>query len=148
MDIIETLDPSSFRQYRKQYQNTICGRNPIVLLLHTVQHLKEEEGKKWMLKFVKYAQSSKCKNKADSSVSYASAVLCLVDGEKNEEEEKQEKGKGGSGSNARGEKEEVEEKKNNNNSVKRKRENKDWMQTSGVNNIYEYVRNCVRNLCR
>jgi len=77
MNIIETLDPAKFRDYRKEYQNTICGRNPIILLLHTIQN----SSNKFELSFVKYAQSSKCKAKTDSSVSYASAVVWLKDGD-------------------------------------------------------------------
>eukprot|EP01088_Endostelium_zonatum_P016868 TRINITY_DN4735_c0_g1_i1.p1 TRINITY_DN4735_c0_g1~~TRINITY_DN4735_c0_g1_i1.p1 ORF type:complete len:332 (+),score=73.85 TRINITY_DN4735_c0_g1_i1:181-1176(+) len=71
MSIIETLSPEQFRKYRKKYENTICGRNPILLLLHTIQ----ASSGKWELKFVDYAQSSKCKSKSDSSVSYAAGVL-------------------------------------------------------------------------
>jgi len=82
MKIIETLDPVKFRSYRKQYQNTICGRNPIVLLLHTIQKCSTD----YELSFVKYAQSSKCKTKADSSVSYASAVVWIKQKDGTDEE--------------------------------------------------------------
>ena len=34
MEKIEKLDSSGFTDYLKQYQNTICGRYPISLLLH------------------------------------------------------------------------------------------------------------------
>lgn len=34
MDLIEQLDPTGFHEYLKQYQNTICGRHPIGVLLH------------------------------------------------------------------------------------------------------------------
>lgn len=33
MDIIETLDPSAFGDYLKRYNNTICGRHPIGVML-------------------------------------------------------------------------------------------------------------------
>jgi hypothetical protein len=33
MDIIETGDPASFTAYLQQYENTICGRHPIGVLL-------------------------------------------------------------------------------------------------------------------
>lgn len=34
MDIIETGDPDSFKQYLLEYDNTICGRHPISVFLH------------------------------------------------------------------------------------------------------------------
>lgn len=33
MDLIETLDPGAFSEYLKKYQNTICGRFPISVML-------------------------------------------------------------------------------------------------------------------
>lgn len=33
MDIIETLSPTAFTEYLKRYNNTICGRHPIGVLL-------------------------------------------------------------------------------------------------------------------
>lgn len=33
MDIIETLSPSAFSEYLKRYNNTICGRHPIGVML-------------------------------------------------------------------------------------------------------------------
>lgn len=33
MDIIETLNPAMFTEYLKKYNNTICGRHPIGVLL-------------------------------------------------------------------------------------------------------------------
>jgi predicted class III extradiol MEMO1 family dioxygenase len=32
--MIQTLDVEKFKNYLKQYKNTICGRNPICLLLN------------------------------------------------------------------------------------------------------------------
>jgi predicted class III extradiol MEMO1 family dioxygenase len=34
MEIIETGDPDAFKQYLQEYENTICGRHPISVLLH------------------------------------------------------------------------------------------------------------------
>lgn len=34
MDIIESMDPVAFSEYLKKYQNTICGRHPIGILLN------------------------------------------------------------------------------------------------------------------
>lgn len=71
MDAIETDSVLSFRQYLHQTKNTICGRNPILILLATHAHSKE----KFSIQFVHYEQSSQCLTSSDSSVSYASAVV-------------------------------------------------------------------------
>ena len=34
MELIERLDPIEFGDYLRQYQNTICGRYPIGILLN------------------------------------------------------------------------------------------------------------------
>ena len=34
MDAIEQMDPAKFSQYLKDYENTICGRYPIGVLLN------------------------------------------------------------------------------------------------------------------
>ncbi|OQV23226.1 Protein MEMO1 [Hypsibius exemplaris] len=76
MNLIETLNPADFRAYLDKYGNTICGRNPILVLLGTVETVKKNSDKQNLaLKFVQYAQSSPCKTTKDSSVSYASASL-------------------------------------------------------------------------
>lgn len=36
MDIIETGDPDSFKQYLSETDNTICGRHPISVFLHVI----------------------------------------------------------------------------------------------------------------
>ncbi|KAL6065195.1 Cell motility mediator [Balamuthia mandrillaris] len=71
MRIIETQDVQAFHAYRNQYKNTICGRHPIGVFLNALKSCSV----KFDLSFVRYAQSSRCKTKQDSSVSYASAVL-------------------------------------------------------------------------
>lgn len=73
MDIIETLEPVTFKDYLKEYDNTICGNHPISVLLNIIKNLNAKQDFK--LKFVDYSQSSKCKNRRDSSVSYASASM-------------------------------------------------------------------------
>ncbi|KAI8788448.1 protein MEMO1 [Biomphalaria glabrata] len=80
MDIIEKMDPSNFTKYLQTFQNTICGRHPIGILLNAIDKLKQStnsNGLKMELKFLKYDQSSKCESPNDSSVSYASAALVL-----------------------------------------------------------------------
>ncbi|KAL0483428.1 hypothetical protein AKO1_014763 [Acrasis kona] len=73
MEAIESLDPDTFTAYLKKFKNTICGRNPILLLLHCV---KKSELKHKM-EFVDYSQSSECEDMEDSSVSYASGILYI-----------------------------------------------------------------------
>lgn len=74
MDIIETLNASAFSEYLRRYNNTICGRHPIGVLLQAVNTL-QARGYKMSFKFLKYAQSSQCYRSNDSSVSYASGSL-------------------------------------------------------------------------
>jgi len=40
MNAIETGDVDKFSSYLKKYRNTICGRNPIKLLLESMTHCK------------------------------------------------------------------------------------------------------------
>ncbi|XP_053402086.1 protein MEMO1-like [Mercenaria mercenaria] len=78
MDKIEKLDAKGFNEYLKQYQNTICGRYPIGVLLHTIEAMRKvSNGYKLSFKFLQYSQSSKCSSMRDSSVSYAAGVLMM-----------------------------------------------------------------------
>ncbi|KAJ8045147.1 Protein MEMO1 [Holothuria leucospilota] len=79
MDLIEKLDPHGFHAYLGKYENTICGRHPIAVLLHAITALRNEakNGIKLELKFLKYAQSNQVKSMQDSSVSYGSASLVI-----------------------------------------------------------------------
>ncbi|WWD04109.1 AmmeMemoRadiSam system protein B [Kwoniella europaea PYCC6329] len=63
--------------YLDRTKNTICGRNPITVLLHLIQHiyLTKPDSAKPVFTFVRYEQSSKCFDGKDSSVSYVSGVL-------------------------------------------------------------------------
>eukprot|EP01018_Ginkgo_biloba_P013162 Gb_21059 [translate_table: standard] len=70
MDIVASGDPDAFKDYLVEYENTICGRHPISVFLHMLQNCST----KIKIAFVQYEQSSQCKSKRDSSVSYASAV--------------------------------------------------------------------------
>ena len=72
MALIEAQDPMSFAAYQREFGNTICGQHPIAVLLQMLHRDKEKHA----LKFVRYAQSSRCYTCDDSSVSYASAVVC------------------------------------------------------------------------
>lgn len=75
MDIIETLSPTAFTEYLRKYNNTICGRHPIGVMLGAVKALQDQGFKNMSFKFLKYAQSSQCLDMEDSSVSYASGSL-------------------------------------------------------------------------
>lgn len=58
-------------------QNTICGRNPITVLLSLLQYeySGKAEADSVRFNFVRYEQSSQCTSGRDSSVSYVSGVL-------------------------------------------------------------------------
>ncbi|XP_033733789.1 protein MEMO1-like [Pecten maximus] len=80
MEVIEKMDAAKFTEYLKKYQNTICGRFPIGVLLNAMNTIQRNgNGFKMSFKFVKYEQSSKCKTMRDSSVSYASGALVIED---------------------------------------------------------------------
>ncbi|KAF8591887.1 UPF0103-domain-containing protein [Ramaria rubella] len=69
-----------FSAYLARTRNTICGRHPIGVLFGALSHLEKPkgdsgEGVEPVVKWVKYAQSSRCFNINDSSVSYASAYV-------------------------------------------------------------------------
>lgn len=76
MDAIEKLDANAFCAYLNNHKNTICGRNPILILLRMVNKLYGCDYNA-SLKFIKYCQSNKCASENDSSVSYASASLVV-----------------------------------------------------------------------
>ncbi|KAL9186188.1 hypothetical protein ACHAXT_005426 [Thalassiosira profunda] len=78
MDLISMQRPGAFADYLREYHNTICGRHPISVWLHSLrQSMLTHE-----VKFVKYDQSEKARTIRDSSVSYASAVcrVAMFDG--------------------------------------------------------------------
>jgi MEMO1 family protein len=71
MDLLEHRDLEGWYSYLKTTRNTICGRAPISVGMH---HWAAK-GSKAEVKFVHYAQSNKCEDVDDSSVSYAAAVI-------------------------------------------------------------------------
>ena len=75
MQIIENHSLEGFQKYLKDTKNTICGRNPIQLLLAIIE-LADKNNLK--TEFVKYDQSSQVRNMSDSSVSYASSITTLL----------------------------------------------------------------------
>ena len=72
MALIEAQDAQGFADYETELGNTICGRHAVSVFLHALN--AQPEGH--TLKFVRYAQSSQARRADDSSVSYASAVVC------------------------------------------------------------------------
>jgi AmmeMemoRadiSam system protein B len=74
MQAIESLDPRPFRDVQKKYENTICGRHPIGILLQMMVH-SQTQAFKFKCSILSYAQSSKCTKQSDSSVSYASIMV-------------------------------------------------------------------------
>jgi len=72
MQYIEKNDYRGFTDYLDKTQNTICGREPIRLLLQTI---KQSQISSPTIKFTCYDQSNKVENKSDMSVSYASAII-------------------------------------------------------------------------
>uniref|UniRef100_A0A1I7XEN7 Peptidase A1 domain-containing protein n=1 Tax=Heterorhabditis bacteriophora TaxID=37862 RepID=A0A1I7XEN7_HETBA len=79
MDAIETLNPQVFNEYLKRTQNTICGRNPITVMLQAAEHFRMINNHTHEFRFLKYSQSNKVKarNTNDSSVSYAAGALFM-----------------------------------------------------------------------
>jgi AmmeMemoRadiSam system protein B len=77
MDAISTLDPSIFNEYLKKTQNTICGRNPICVMLQAAEYFRISNNHTHELEFLKYSQSNKCRSTSDSSVSYAAGALFI-----------------------------------------------------------------------
>ncbi|KAI8332676.1 MEMO1 family, partial [Chlamydoabsidia padenii] len=77
METISSLDLDAFDDYLMRTRNTICGRHPIAILLAGLQSLPCSDYDK-KVEFVKYDQSSACQTLKDSSVSYASAFVSIV----------------------------------------------------------------------
>jgi AmmeMemoRadiSam system protein B len=64
---ISTGDPSQFAEYLDQTRNTICGRYPILIMMHLFPGARFE--------WPHYSQSSRITSTRDSSVSYMAGVL-------------------------------------------------------------------------
>lgn len=77
--LIESRDPAAFYEYLRRTENTICGRNPILVFMHALQAASgsaaADDRGQLAIQWVKYDQSSHCETEKDSSVSYASAVV-------------------------------------------------------------------------
>ena len=76
MDLIAMKQPGAFAEYLKQTKNTICGRHAIAVWMQAVvDYPNKSSSSSLTVNFVKYAQSSAVQTLADSSVSYASAIV-------------------------------------------------------------------------
>ncbi|THD28217.1 putative dioxygenase [Fasciola hepatica] len=79
MQLIEDMNADAFNAYLKQCGNTICGQHPIGILLQMTSILRHKHHVNRMdFKFVKYAQSERCRNMNQSSVSYAAGSLQIL----------------------------------------------------------------------
>ncbi|VDD95763.1 unnamed protein product [Enterobius vermicularis] len=58
MEAISSLDPSAFNEYLKRTQNTICGRNPICVMLQSAEHFRQSNNHTAEIRFLKYTQSN------------------------------------------------------------------------------------------
>jgi AmmeMemoRadiSam system protein B len=82
LQAIESQSHAGFSAYLAATHNTICGRHPIGVVLAALEQLdagRAGSGRSHVIRFVEYAQSSRCTSPADSSVSYASAVVERVE---------------------------------------------------------------------
>jgi AmmeMemoRadiSam system protein B len=89
MEAIAALDPPVFSDYLKETQNTICGRNPICVMLQAAEYFRQMNNHTAEVRFLKYSQSNKvclcyqpinessfqCRSSNESSVSYAAGAL-------------------------------------------------------------------------
>ena len=79
LDIIAEMDSKKFDAYIKKTKNTICGRNPITIVLSIIEEYKKNhQNKKISFDTAGYSQSEKSKTMNDSSVSYAAGVNFIL----------------------------------------------------------------------
>ena len=79
LDIIGEINTQKFDDYMKRTNNTICGSNPITIVLSIIEeYQKKHKDKKISFDTAGYAQSSKVKSINDSSVSYAAGVNFII----------------------------------------------------------------------
>ena len=79
LDIISEMNSEKLAQYFQKTRNTICGRNPITVVLSIIEKYKSKHtDKKISFDTVGYSQSNKAKSMHDSSVSYAAGVNFII----------------------------------------------------------------------
>ena len=75
LDIIGEMNSQKFDDYMKKTKNTICGRNPITIILSIIEeYQKKHQNKKITFDTAGYSQSEKVTSMNGSSVSYAAGV--------------------------------------------------------------------------
>ena len=75
LDIISEINSEKLDEYFKRTKNTICGRNPISIVVSLIEYYKSNnKEKKVTFDSVGYAQSNKVKSNYETSVSYAAVV--------------------------------------------------------------------------
>eukprot|EP00922_Rhytidocystis_sp_ex-Travisia-forbesii_P053543 GHVS01079404.1.p1 GENE.GHVS01079404.1~~GHVS01079404.1.p1 ORF type:complete len:152 (+),score=4.90 GHVS01079404.1:389-844(+) len=70
---IEHQDSQGFNKYLKEHRNTICGQNPIRVLLSILD--QEKQHRNYTVKLLDYSQSQQATRHSESSVSYAALVV-------------------------------------------------------------------------
>ena len=79
LDIIAEMNSKKLDDYFKKTRNTICGRNPITIILSIIeQYQQNHKDKKISFDTAGYAQSSKVISMNDSAVSYAAGVNFII----------------------------------------------------------------------
>jgi len=79
LDIISQMNAEMLDKYFEKTKNTICGRNPITIVLSIIQNYQNEfNDKKLSFECAGYSQSERVKNITGSSVSYAAGVNFIM----------------------------------------------------------------------
>ena len=79
LNIISEMDSKKFDNYINNTKNTICGRNPITIILSIIEeYQKKHKDKKITFDKAGYAQSDKVMNMNGRSVSYAAGVNFIL----------------------------------------------------------------------
>ena len=79
LDIISEMNSAKLDEYFKKTRNTICGRNPITIVLSIIEKYKKNHAdKKISFDTVGYSQSNHVKSKYETSVSYAAGVNFIM----------------------------------------------------------------------
>ena len=79
LEIISKMNSKELFDYFKKYRNTICGRNPITIVLSIIEeYQKQNQDKKLSFECAGYSQSERVKKVTGSSVSYAAGVNFIM----------------------------------------------------------------------
>ena len=79
LDIISEMNAEMLDKYFEKTRNTICGRNPITIVLSIIEeYQKQNQDKKLSFECAGYSQSERVKKVTGSSVSYAAGVNFIM----------------------------------------------------------------------